>query len=137
MIVFWILAFVLIASAVWVVSAKKPVYSVVGLLLHFAALSVLYLSLSAEFLAIVQVVIYGGAILVLFVFVIALLSSGVAAFSVGPNRLPKLAIPAGLLALIGLGFLTYGIARVPHIIAPNASVSGSVLGVAGQANVFG
>ncbi|MDQ2680875.1 MAG: NADH-quinone oxidoreductase subunit J, partial [Candidatus Eremiobacteraeota bacterium] len=40
-------------------------------------------------------------------------------------------------ALIGLGCLTYGLARVPHIIAPATSASGSVLGVAGQADVFG
>ncbi len=137
MIVFWILGIILIASAVWVVSAKKPVYSVIGLLLHFFALSILYLSLSAEFLAVVQIVVYGGAILVLFVFVIALLSSGVDAFSVGPNRLPKMAIPAGAVALIGLGFLSYGIAKAPHITATPASSAGSVLGIAGQANVFG
>lgn len=134
---FWILGVILVASAVWVVSAKKAVYSVIGLLLHFFALSILYLSLSAEFLAIVQIVVYGGAILILFVFVIALLSSGVAAFSIGPDRLPKITVPAGLVALAGLGFLTYGVAKSPHIIAPAASLSGSVLGVAGQANVLG
>ena len=54
----------------------------------------MYFTLSAEFLAVIQIIVYSGAILMLFVFVIALLSSGVAPFNMGPNRLPKIAIPA-------------------------------------------
>ena len=72
-IAFWVLAVVLIASAVWTITAQKPVYSVVALLLNFAALAVLYLTLYAEFLAVIQIIVYSGAILMLFVFVIALL----------------------------------------------------------------
>ena len=87
MIAFWVLAAILIASAVWTIVAKKPVYSVVALLLNFATLAVLYVTLSAEFLAVIQIIVYSGAILVLFVFVIALLGSGVAPFPTGPNRL--------------------------------------------------
>ncbi|MDE2570972.1 MAG: NADH-quinone oxidoreductase subunit J [bacterium] len=77
---FVVLALVLIASAVAVVSAKNPVHSVVALLLNFAALAVFYLTLSGEFLAMIQIIVYSGAILILFVFVIALLSSGVRPF---------------------------------------------------------
>lgn len=129
MIGFWILAIVLIASAVWTVSASKPVYSVVALLLNFAALAVTYVTLSAEFLAVIQIIVYSGAILVLFVFVIALLSSGVAPFAMGPNRLPKIWVPAGILIVVAFGFLTYAVSqaaffapRVPKgpVGAPNA-----------------
>ncbi len=95
MIGFWILAAVLIASAVWTIAGQKPVYSVVALLLNFATLAIFYVTLSAEFLAVIQIIVYSGAILVLFVFVIALLSSGVAPFAMGPNRLPRIAVPAG------------------------------------------
>lgn len=49
MIAFWFLAAVVIASAVWTISARKPVYSVVALLANFAALAALYMTLSAEF----------------------------------------------------------------------------------------
>ena len=87
-------------SAVWTITAKKPVYSVVGLLANFAALAALYLTLYAEFLAVMQIIVYSGAILVLFVFVIALLSSGVAPFAQGPNRLPKISVPAIVLVLV-------------------------------------
>lgn len=132
MIAFWILAIVLIASAVWTVTAKKPVYSLVALLLHFVALAFTYVSLMAEFMAMIQIIVYTGAILVLFVFVITLLSSGTSPFSVGPNRLPKAAVPAGLLALLGLAFAVYAVGRTA-IAAPSAAPAG----VVGDANVFG
>lgn len=137
MIEFYILAFVLIASAIFVITAQKAVYSVVGLLLHFAALAIMYFSLAAEFLAVIQIIVYSGAILMLFVFVIALLSSGVAPFSVGPNRLPKIGVPALLIVLVMLGFLIYGIAHVPAVAVHAATASASVAGPVGTANVFG
>lgn len=137
MIEFYILAFVLIASAIFVVTAKKAVYSVVGLLVHFAALAIMYFSLAAEFLAVIQIIVYSGAILMLFLFVIALLSSGVAPFSLGPNRLPKIAGPALFGAIVILGFLIYAVAHVPAVVAPAGAAATSVAGPVGTANVFG
>ncbi len=136
MIAFYILAFVLIVSAIFVVTAQKAVYSVVGLLVHFAALAIVYFSLSAEFLAVIQIIVYSGAILMLFVFVIALLSSGVTPFSVGPNRLPRIAGPAVFGVLVILGFLIFAVAHVPtgH---PSQPLGRSVAGPVGSANVFG
>jgi NADH-quinone oxidoreductase subunit J len=133
---FWVLAIVMIASAVWCVSARKPVYSVVALLLNFALLAVMYLSLNAEFLAVIQMIVYSGAILILFLFVIALLSSGVAPFALGPNRLPKIGLPASVVTVIALVFLAYGLIRAT-VTTPSASLSGSTLGAVGTANVFG
>ena len=134
MILFYSMAVVLILTAIFVVTAKKPVYSVVGLLAHFGALAVLYFSLSAEFLGVIQIIVYSGAILMLFLFVIALLSSGVAAFSEGPNRLPKIVMPAaGGLAVL-LGFLIYAVGRVhPAAVKAGASAPPPV----GTANTFG
>ena len=141
MIEFYILAFVLIASAIFVVTAKKAVYSVVGLLLHFAALAIMYFSLAAEFLAVIQIIVYSGAILMLFLFVIALLSSGVAPFSAGPNRLPKIAGPALFAVIVILGFLVYGVAHTPaaapHAVQGALGAAGSLQGPVGAANVFG
>jgi len=153
---FYVLAFVLIASAIFVITAQKAVYSVVGLLAHFAALAVMYFTLAAEFLAVIQIIVYSGAILMLFVFVIALLSSGVAPFSAGPNRLPKIAVPAILVVAVILGFSIYGVAHVPNVAphgagpsalvnatfgAPNPRIAqtgtGSTQGPVGAANVFG
>jgi hypothetical protein len=69
---------------------------------NFIALAITYLTLHAEFLAVIQIVVYSGAILILFVFVIALLSSGVKPFEVGPNRMPRALDPGDdLCGLIG------------------------------------
>ncbi len=135
MIAFWILSIVLIVSAIWTVTAKKPVYSVVSLLLNFAALAAMYITLDAEFLAVMQIIVYSGAILVLFLFVIALLSSGVGPFSVGPNRLPRIGIPATVFALASLGFTVYAVATVTSPLTPRSG--GSPIGPAGTAGVFG
>ena len=133
---FWALAIVMLASAIWCVSAKKPVYSVVALLAHFAALAAMYLTLNGEFLAVMQVIVYSGGIMILFVFVIALLSSGVAPFSVGPNRLPKIGPPAVAVCLVALAGVTYALARIAAVTTPG-SRNGSALGTVGEANVFG
>ena len=127
---FWVLAVIIIASAVWTISASKPVYSVVALLLNFGALAVLYVTLSAEFLGVIQIIVYSGAILILFVFVIALLSSGVAPFATGPDRLPRIWLPGGIFVVASLVFLVYTVSSAP--LNP-ARPSGPV----GTANVFG
>jgi NADH-quinone oxidoreductase subunit J len=139
-IAFWILAVLLIASAVFTVTAKKPVYSVVGLLANFVCLAALYLELQAEFLAVIQIVVYSGAILILFVFVIALLSSGVRPFVVGPNRAPYVLYPAVVFAVLTLGAIALTALRTPVRILTPQSVPGSAgtaFGVTGAANAFG
>jgi NADH-quinone oxidoreductase subunit J len=135
-ILFYVLAVVLIASAIFTVTQKSPVYSVVGLLANFLALAALYFTLNAEFLAVIQIVVYSGAILMLFVFVIALLSSGIGPFAEGPNRLPRLKVPAILVALVTFGFLVFGIVQRPFGALPPHQPT-SVLGLVGTADVFG
>jgi NADH-quinone oxidoreductase subunit J len=133
---FWVLAIGLIATAVFTVSQRSPVYSVVGLLANFVVLATLYLTLDAEFIFVIQIIVYAGAILVLFVFVINLLSSGTGPFSEGPNRMPRALVPAILIALAGFGFLVYGLARGPLGLLP-PHVATSQAGEVGQAGVFG
>jgi NADH-quinone oxidoreductase subunit J len=135
-IAFWVLAPVLIASAVWTVAAHKPVYSVVALLINFAALAVLYVTLSAEFMAVIQIIVYSGAILVLFVFVIALLGSGVGPFPTGPNRLPRIGLPAGFIILAALGFVIYALSTAVRRPLPHGPVVGAS-GVFGSVADFG
>ncbi len=130
MIAFWILAVLMIASAVFTVTARKPVYSVVGLLANFVCLAAMYLELQAEFLAVIQIVVYSGAILILFVFVIALLSSGVRPFDVGPNRARYVLYPAIVLAALAFAAITVTALRTPVAVVQPA-------GVTGAANAFG
>ena len=130
MIAFALLAIALVASAIFVVTAKKPVYSVVGLLVNFIALAITYLTLHAEFLAVMQIVVYSGAILILFVFVIALLSSGVKPFAAGPDRAPRILVPA--LAFGAIGAVVVMVAALQTAFAPE-----TIYGATGQADVFG
>ncbi len=135
MIAFWVLALALIGTGVFTITARKPVHSVVGLLGNFVALAIMYLTLQAEFLAVIQIVVYSGAILMLFVFVIALLSSGIGPFTEGPDRLPKIVVPTIVAALVGLGFIAYGVLHVGATAAKPPV--GSTLGPVGNAGVFG
>jgi NADH-quinone oxidoreductase subunit J len=67
-------AFAILFTSMLVVTRKNPVHSVLWMLLLFFHISGLYLFLNAEFLAAVQIVVYAGAILVLFLFVVFLLN---------------------------------------------------------------
>src|SRR6059036_4149216 len=70
----WIVAgFSCLASGVAVISFSNPFYSALSLIGNLASLAVLYLLLSAEFVAAAQVLVYAGAVMVMFIFVIAYL----------------------------------------------------------------
>jgi NADH-quinone oxidoreductase subunit J len=71
---FWILATTTVAASVLVVGQRNPMYSVVLLIVSFCALSGLYVLLGAPFVAAIQIIIYAGAIMVLFLFVVMLLN---------------------------------------------------------------
>lgn len=68
----WFLGFVLVLSSLGVILARKPVHASLSFLLTLLSLAALYLQLSAEFIAVMQVLVYAGAIMVLFMFVIVL-----------------------------------------------------------------
>jgi NADH-quinone oxidoreductase subunit J len=73
---FFIGAAGVIAGAVGVVVLRNPFYSVLALVVHLVSLAVLFLLLRAEFVAAVQVVVYAGAVMVLYVFVVAYVGDG-------------------------------------------------------------
>ena len=73
-ILFWILAVVALFSALMVVISKNPVFSVIWLIITFFTISGHYILLNAQFLAIVNIIVYAGAIMVLFLFVIMLMN---------------------------------------------------------------
>lgn len=71
--VYAVMALVVILSAVGLLVSSNAVYSVLALVLNFVAIAILYLILGAPFIALAQITVYGGAIMVLFLFVIMLL----------------------------------------------------------------
>ncbi len=72
--VFLVLSFIAIVSAILMITRANPVKSAIFLIINFLSLSIIYLTLNAQFIAIIQVLVYAGAIMVLFVFVIMLLN---------------------------------------------------------------
>src|SRR6266403_1934154 len=75
-ILFFIFASVAVAAAINLLLQKHPISSALSLIVVMGSLAVLYLLLGAEFVAAVQVIVYAGAVMVLFVFTIMLLNAG-------------------------------------------------------------
>jgi NADH:ubiquinone oxidoreductase subunit 6 (subunit J) len=116
-VVWFVAAFACLASALAVVTFRNPFYSALSLIGNLAALAVLFLLLAGEFVAAAQVLVYGGAVMVMFLFVIAYLGdrSEESPWSGGPSWQILGAVAAGgavlaeVIVVIGLktgGFLT-------------------------------
>src|SRR6187402_1228894 len=73
-ILFWFLSALALGGAAMVVASKSPVHSILYLILTFFAISGHYVLLNAQFLAIVNIIVYAGAIMVLFLFVLMLMN---------------------------------------------------------------
>src|ERR1044071_8234707 len=71
---FWLFAAISVIASVLVIGQRNPMYSVLLLIVSFGALSGLYILLDAPFVAAIQIIIYAGAIMVLFLFVVMLLN---------------------------------------------------------------
>src|SRR5277367_6333579 len=86
-VVWFAAAFACLASAIGVVSFRNPFYSALALIGNLASLAVLYLLLGGEFVAASQVLVYGGAVMVMFLFVIAYLGdrTGETPWAGGPS----------------------------------------------------
>jgi NADH:ubiquinone oxidoreductase subunit 6 (subunit J) len=75
-VLFFIAAIGALAGAVGVVTLRNPFYSVLALVFHLISLAALFLLLRAEFVAAAQVVVYAGAVMVLYLFVVAYVGGG-------------------------------------------------------------
>jgi len=128
---FFILAFLALLTALGVLLSKNAVYSALSLLAHFLTIALLYFALSAQFLGIVQVIVYAGAIVVLFLFVIMLIGGEIS--PVIHDKRPAARIAAVVLgALFLLGLMAVLFKGLPPGAAPaGAPDAGSVQAVAG------
>jgi NADH-quinone oxidoreductase subunit J len=75
MTLFYLFAAVAVLASLLVISQRNPIYSVLLLIASFGALSGLYVLLEAPFVAVIQIIVYAGAIMVLFLFVVMLLNA--------------------------------------------------------------
>lgn len=91
------IALIAVLGALGMVFSRNPVHSALFLVANLFCVALLYLSLNAEFLAVVQVIVYAGAIMVLFLFVVTLLNPG---RSEPPGQLRGQGWVAGILAAV-------------------------------------
>ncbi len=124
LIAFFILAAVAIGAALGMLFSRNAVHSALFLVLNFAVMAVFFLLLNAPFIAMVQVTVYAGAIMVLFLFVIMLL--GAEMLRTHSTVLTWQPAAAGVLALIFLGTLAYlfvsqGVGTTPAVLTGEAA----------------
>jgi NADH-quinone oxidoreductase subunit J len=101
-IMFYVLAAVLVGAALGVILARNPVHSALFLVLCFFTSAVLWLLLGAEFLAVVLVLVYVGAVMVLFLFVVMMLDINVEKMREGFTRYAPLGVLIALIVVVEL-----------------------------------
>ncbi len=128
---FWILAALAVGSAAGLVLKRNPIHGALFLVVHLATLGALFLKMRAEFLAAAQVIVYAGAIAVLFVFAIMVLIPGKEETGLDPLRAQRwLAVPlAGLLLMVLATVLRSGLFAGPQ---PAGTVPGGVAAIGRQ-----
>jgi NADH-quinone oxidoreductase subunit J len=108
-ILFFIFAALCVGGAINLLVQKHPINSALSLIVVMGSLALIYLLLGAEFVAAVQVIVYAGAVMVLFVFVIMLLNAGAEErLAKGSRVATMLGVPALIIGLgIAAGFITH------------------------------
>ncbi|WP_108680430.1 NADH-quinone oxidoreductase subunit J [Methyloceanibacter sp. wino2] len=114
---FYLFAFVLIASALMVVSAKNPVHAVLFLILAFFNAAGLFILLGAEFLAMILVVVYVGAVMVLFLFVVMMLDVSFAELRSGALKVLPIGLLVGFIFLFELLFVVGAWVAAPKLVS--------------------
>ena len=123
--VFYVFSLVLVFAAVGVITSRNPVYSVLFLVLAFFSAAAIWMLMEAEFLAIILIVVYVGAVMVLFLFVVMMLDINLVPFKEGFTRyLPVAVLVAVAMAVELLMVLwsrgRFGVEMFP-IPAPNST----------------
>ena len=119
---FIIIGAISLAAALGVVASRVPEHSALFLLMHFAMLAMLYITLDAQFLGAIQVIVYAGGIVILILFVIMLLGSEpIETKADHRSWIPFAGLGLGIIMLIGLAV---GLVQAFSGSAPNASAVG-------------
>lgn len=122
--IFWIVAIVLVGSALLVVSMRNIVHSALALIVVFAMASGIYLLLNAEFIAIVQILIYAGAVAVLILFALMLTRTSNIQVTSNPNN-KQWWLALILCALVGAGII-FATTFSPHAVANQGNGAGQL-----------
>lgn len=120
-ILFYAFSGVLLVSAIGVITARNPVHAALFLVFSFVNSAVLWMLLEAEFLAIVLVLVYVGAVMVLFLFVVMMLDINVAQMREGFTRYAPLGIVIALIVVAEIGSVVW-VKTLGTEVTPVASV---------------
>ena len=131
-VLFYLLSGLAVAASALVIGQRNPMYSVLLLIVSFAALAGLYIVLDAPFVAMAQMIIYAGAIMVLFLFVVMLLNAAQEDAAewdrLHPLRRPGIARVGVLLAVVLVGQLAWALAKIVELDTPvGARADGAVV----------
>ncbi|WP_297984651.1 NADH-quinone oxidoreductase subunit J [uncultured Chryseobacterium sp.] len=99
---FFFVAFCAVASAVYFVFAKNPLYAILSLIVTMFSIAAMYILLNAQFLGIVQIIVYAGAIMVLFLYILMMLNLKKEDESKKQNLMKFIGVFSAGLLLIGL-----------------------------------
>jgi NADH-quinone oxidoreductase subunit J len=121
---FYLFAALAIASGFMVVAVKNPVHAVLFLILAFFNAAGLFVLLGAEFLAMILIVVYVGAVLVLFLFVVMMLDVDFAELKAGFLRYLPVGATVGILFLVELLFVLGAWVTAPAIVAQAPTAAG-------------
>ena len=126
-IVFWTLSAGAVISALFMITMKSAVSSALLLVVTFCFLAGIYLTLQAQFLAVVQVAVYAGAIMVLVLFVIMLLNLKEERFSLTANWKTLLGVlGVGAICAQVIAIILMSKDKLPQTISPKAPMQGTV-----------
>ncbi|MBB6013286.1 NADH-quinone oxidoreductase subunit J [Aquamicrobium sp. NLF2-7] len=128
---FYLFALVAVASALMVISSRNPVHSVLFLILAFFNAAGLFLLAGAEFLALILLIVYVGAVMVLFLFVVMMLDVDFAEFKQGALRYAPIGALVGLIFAAELIIVTGGYVLSPEL---GASVARPIPDMAERTN---
>lgn len=129
-IIFYLFAFILVFAASRVITVRNPVHAALFLVLAFFSSAALWLLLHAEFLAIALVLVYVGAVMVLFLFVVMMLDINIAPLREGFTRYLPVGALVGLLILIEMVLVVGAWKTEAVTMDPNALPNAESLGMA-------
>lgn len=105
--IFYVFATILVLAATGVISARNPVHAALFLVLAFVTSAVLWVLLEAEFLGIALVLVYVGAVMVLFLFVVMMLDINVEKMRIGFTRYAPLGLLVALIVVFEIGYVIW------------------------------
>jgi len=133
---FYLFAFILLASGVMVVAARNPVHSVLFLIVAFVNAAALFLLTGAEFLGMILLVVYVGAVAVLFLFVVMMLDVDFASLKRGALHYAPIGAVVGIILVLELVMVFVSRKFSPQIATPAAPIEANIHNTQALGNIL-